>query len=226
MPRQALSAAAIDAFRQHIGAVAEHLFAVNGYEAVTMRSIAERAGCSAMTPYRYFEDKEEIFAMIKAGAFRRFADLQERAAAAAGDVSRRLVALGRAYVDFALAEPDAYRIMFELREEPRPYPELVEQEARAITPLRTAVRDAVAGGLLSGSPEILVHLAWARVHGLVSLHLAGKFRGPTKIDELIDALFSEPVPEPFARPAKRGTRSAVRNSTKRAKKGSRPSRAA
>jgi AcrR family transcriptional regulator len=204
MPRQPLSAAEVDAFRQRIAAVAEHLFAAQGYEAVTMRSIAEQAGCSAMTPYRYFEGKEEIFAMIKAAAFRRFADRQEQAAVATGaDPSARLIALGRAYVDFALAEPDAYRIMFELRQEPRPYPELVEQERRAIAPLRTAMSEAVARRRLSGSPEILVHLAWARVHGLVSLHLAGKFRGSIAIEELIDALFSDPTPEPFARPAKR-----------------------
>jgi AcrR family transcriptional regulator len=201
MPRQVLSAVEIDSFRQRIAAVAEHLFAVNGYDAVTMRSIAEKAGCSAMTPYRYFEDKEEIFAMLKAAAFRRFADGQERAYAASADASQRLVDLGRAYIEFALAEPDAYRIMFELREEARPYPELVEQEVRAIAPLKAAIAEAVAEGTLQGSPEILVHLAWARVHGLVSLHLAGKFRGETKIEDLIDALLTASTGEQVAQPA-------------------------
>jgi AcrR family transcriptional regulator len=226
MPRQALSAGEIDEFRQRIAGVAEHLFAVNGYEAVTMRSIAEKAGCSAMTPYRYFEGKEEIFAMIKAGAFRRFADLQERAYAASRGASKRLIALGRAYIDFALAEPDAYRIMFELRQEPRPYAELVEQEARAVAPLTAAVREAVAEGWLSGSPEILVHLAWARVHGLVSLHLAGKFRGATTIEDLVGALFSGPVGEPFARRVSDGKRAVIRDVVPRTTKRSRPRRVA
>lgn len=226
MPRQALRADEIDAFRQRIAEVAEHLFAVNGYEAVTMRSIAEKAGCSAMTPYRYFEDKEEIFAMIKAAAFRRFADGQERAYAASSDASQRLIDLGRAYIDFALAEPDAYRIMFELRQEPRPYPELVEQEVRAIAPLKAAIAEAVAEGTLEGSPEILVHLAWARVHGLVSLHLAGKFRGPTKIEDLIDAALSGPAGEPAAVRSKPAVHRTVRRGRPRAKNGNRTKRVA
>ena len=34
-----------------------------------MRGIAQELGCSAMTPYRYFENLEEIISMVRAQAF-------------------------------------------------------------------------------------------------------------------------------------------------------------
>ena len=45
-----------------------------------MRALAEDLGCSAMTPYRYFHDKQEILAAVRAAAFDRFADAMEKAA--------------------------------------------------------------------------------------------------------------------------------------------------
>ncbi len=40
---------------------------------MTLRALAAELGCSPMTPYRYFENKAELFAVVRADAFRRFA---------------------------------------------------------------------------------------------------------------------------------------------------------
>jgi len=53
------------------------LFAEHGPEAVTMRQLAAELGCSPMTPYRYFRDKDEILAAVRASAFDRFSDALE-----------------------------------------------------------------------------------------------------------------------------------------------------
>ena len=79
MPRN-LSATAVDAFRARLCAVAEQRFARSGVEGVTMRQLADALGCSPMTPYRYFRDKDEILAAVRAAAFDRFASALEEAA--------------------------------------------------------------------------------------------------------------------------------------------------
>src|SRR4030095_15871160 len=99
-------------------AAATHLFAAHGYDAVTMRAIAEELGTSAMAPYRYFSNKAEIFAMGRAEAYRHFADGQERAFHGSKDALERLFHMRTAYVRFALENPDQYRVMFELDQEP------------------------------------------------------------------------------------------------------------
>lgn len=187
MPRAPLSDAEIASFRRSAGEAATRLFATRGYDAVTMRALASELGVSPMTPYRYFEDKDEVFAMVRADAFRRFADRQEAAARTSDDPRERLGRLGRAYIDFALAEPDAYRIMFELAQPTtRSYPELEAEQKRAFSYLLEAVETPGTenDGLTAA------HLAWARVHGIVSLHLAGKLVMGRTLEELAEALFS------------------------------------
>lgn len=179
MPRVALAAADVDAFRARAAAAAMHLFAAQGYDAVTMRAVAAALGVSAMTPYRYLANKDELFALVRAEAFRRFADRLEAALAGepGGDPVARLLRLERAYVKFAVDDPDAYRIMFEVRTpaaaavEP---PEVARESRRAFGCLHRTIADAVAAGRLAGDPLTLAHLAWASTHGLVSLHLAGR----------------------------------------------------
>ena len=157
-----------------------HLFAEQGYAAVTMRSLGAALGVSAMTTYRYISSKDELFVLVRAEAFRRFADALVAALAAApsDDAVGRLFALKRAYVAFAIAQPDAYRSMFELRGgQPAKGPardELAAQSRRAFACLHGCVVDAVERGYLQGDPLTHAHLFWASTHGLVSLHLAGQ----------------------------------------------------
>jgi AcrR family transcriptional regulator len=189
MPRAALTHDEIQAFRERICAAAAHLFAASGYEAVTLRAIAAELGCSPMTPYRYFSGKDEIFALVKAAAFGRFADAQERAACAIEDPTERLAALGRAYLFFAVDEPDAYRIMFELRQGPAAdQPELQSEGERAWRPLRDGVAGAIEAGVLEGDVDTVAHVFWAGVHGLASLYLAGKLELGRTLEALVPAL--------------------------------------
>jgi AcrR family transcriptional regulator len=165
---------------------ATRLFAEEGYEGVTMRSLASELGCSPMTPYRYFRNKEALFAEIRTEAFRRFADRQAIAARAPRP-RQALLQLGRAYVQFALDEPNSYRIMFELQRAPkRRYPDLEAQQRRAFSYLYRAVKASRPGG----DALTLAHFHWAQVHGIVSLHLAGKLIMGRDLDVLCRAMFS------------------------------------
>jgi len=181
VPRPALIEEEIASFRRRAADAAMHLFAEQGYAAVTMRGLGAALDVSAMTIYRYLSGKDELFVLVRAEAFRRFADalVAALADAPADDPVGRLFELKRAYIAFALAQPDAYRIMFELRgmTEPPKGPardELASQSRRAFACLHGCVVDAVNHGLLAGDPLTHAHLLWASTHGLVSLHLAGQ----------------------------------------------------
>jgi AcrR family transcriptional regulator len=188
MPRAALHPDDVAAFRQKLADAAIHLFADLGYDGVTMRAVAAALDVSAMTPYRYVAGKEELFALVRAEAFRRFADRLEQGIERATDAVDRLKRLKRAYVKFALDEPDAYRIMFELRppeeKAARELPELQRESRRAFGCLQRCVQLAVDSGDLEGDPLTLAHLLWAGTHGLVSLHLAGRLQQGRTLEQL------------------------------------------
>jgi hypothetical protein len=62
---------------------------------------------------------------------------------------------------------------------------LGELERRGWVPMRTAIGDAIAAGTLAGDADDLAHLLWATIHGLVTLHLAGKLRLGRALADLV-----------------------------------------
>src|SRR5690349_13051795 len=115
MPR-VLSDADVADFRERLCEAAEKLFAEKGPDAVTMRQLASELGVSPMTPYRYFEDKDDILAAVRANGFNRFADALEAARASAKSPRAIGAAVGEAYVTFAFEHPHTYKLMFDLNQ--------------------------------------------------------------------------------------------------------------
>lgn len=209
MGRRARAAEEIEAYRDRIVEIATRLFAERGYAGVTFRSLADGLACSPMTPYRYFESKEDIFAAVRRTAYDHFAQIQEAAAAQSADPRERLAALGLAYVRFGIEETDAYRLMFSLAQpSPSNYPELRDAELRAWRPLRDAIGAAVAAGVLAGEPDVLANVFWSGVHGLVSLHVAGKLVYGSDVEHLVEpmllTLLAGNRPRPTDQPTRTG----------------------
>lgn len=194
MPRASLSESEVEAFRDALCDAATRRFAEEGYEGVTLRGLARDLGCSPMTPYRYFENKAEIFAAVRTAAFERFGEALEAALVASPSPAESLPALCRAYVAFAVAEPHAYRIMFELDQGPQ-----IQGRPSGDIPgwslMRAAVEQAVAAGIVRGDdPDTLAHLFWSGIHGLVALHLSGMLLLGRSLDELVEAFIERELP--------------------------------
>ena len=116
MPR-VLTETDVADFRDRLCEAAERLFAEKGPDAVTMRQLSAELGVSPMTPYRYFEDKDDILAAVRTSGFTRFAEALEAARAVGTDARSRGEAVGEAYVRFALEHPHSYKLMFDLNRE-------------------------------------------------------------------------------------------------------------
>jgi AcrR family transcriptional regulator len=210
--RRALTQEEIGAFRARLGAAAERAFAERGTEGVTLREIARAVGVSAMTPYRYFRNKEEILAYVRAAAFDRFSERMEKAHATAGAAGRKGRAVGEAYLAFALEEPDAYRLMFDLSQpDEESYPDLRHARARATRTMTSYMEDLVAEGRLAGDPKKLGLVYWAAVHGLVNLYMAGKIGDEGALREAHATMMrtltrgARPAPPPARRDARAGS---------------------
>lgn len=186
MPRT-LSEQEIADFREELCAAASRLFAQRGTDGVTMRALAEVMGISPMKPYHYFRDKEEILAAVMTRAFSRFIAALEEVNTMAGTASERATAKRHAYVRFACAEPDSYRVMFELpHPDPEKYPELQKAMDRARAAMRSSLDELVAEGLVEGNPELLGYVFWCSMHGAVSVYLSGKLDSAEQLEAILD----------------------------------------
>ncbi len=175
MAKKILSQSEIDAFKARVCEVAERRFAEGGVESVSMRQLAAELGCSPMTPYRYFRDKDEILATVRTAAFNRFARALESAGQDVADPRERARATGRAYLEFAFSQPDAYRLMFDMSQpDEGRYPQLAEAGERARRMMGAGIEMLAQAGQVHGDPQVLSYVIWAAIHGLVVLRLAGK----------------------------------------------------
>ena len=176
MPR-ILTPSDIAQFRSRLCDVAAQLFAELGHAGFNMRELAKRLGVSAMTPYRYFEDKDAILSEVRARAFARFADWLEEAyrrrPAMTGTHAGRMH-----YAQFAIQEQTQYRLMFDLAQPAATSsPLLASQERRAHAALVSYARHMVERGVLTGDLELLGLLLWSTPHGVAALYRTEKLSG-------------------------------------------------
>ncbi|HEX4179801.1 MAG TPA: TetR/AcrR family transcriptional regulator [Caulobacteraceae bacterium] len=167
-------------FRERLCEAATRLFVAHGAEGFTMRMLAADVGCATMTTYRYFKDKDELLAAVRARAYDQFSKALETASQAPGDSRAKAAAIGEAYVAFALANREAYRLIFDMSpSDTARFPDLARASARAHDSMTAYVRAMIDEGVLAGDPELIGRMFWAAIHGVVQLELTGVLpRGP------------------------------------------------
>ena len=156
----------------------------SGPEGIALREVARRVGVSHNAAYRHFGDREELLGEISHRAMARLtAAMRARIAAlpASDDASAgaraRLDQIGRAYVEFALAEPGLFRVAFAGK---------ADRDSPAVGPppgdgpyglLNAALDDLVDIGYLDPRRRPGSEVAcWAAVHGFAELCLDGPLR--------------------------------------------------
>jgi AcrR family transcriptional regulator len=142
-----------------------------GARDVTLSAVARRAGVSVAAPYRHFADKDALLAAAAEESFRLFADaLRQGSAAGGASRTERMVAMGRAYVRFALRHPARYTLMFGLGLRHESHPGLADASADAFGVLHDACKELVeAGDVEAEDPERLALQLWWLVHGAADL---------------------------------------------------------
>ena len=140
-------------------------------DAVTMRAVAGRVGCTPGAIYLHFADRTELVTEVCRRLFDALDRDMERAAGDHDHPLAELAALGHAYVRFGLRHPEGYRIIF------MGDPSLVSAHADVSEILSVGgfgrVVDAArrcmeAGCIASADPFAVATRLWIVVHGATS----------------------------------------------------------
>jgi AcrR family transcriptional regulator len=142
--------------------------AEHGIEGFSLRGVAKRAGVSHAAPAHHFRDANGLLTALAAEGFRRFVDKQKlRQQAADKDALSQLVASGMGYIDFAMAYPALFRLMFS---SDRPDHEAEELHVAASAAYRKLVEDVARLSEARAQPSPTeVMRTWAIAHGLADL---------------------------------------------------------
>lgn len=163
--------------RRRILDTARELFVNEGYDAISMRKIAQKIEYSPTAIYLHFKDKEALFAELCSGDFLKLAQTLS-SISEIKDPVERLRRTGRMYLDFALEYPNHYRLMFMAPHPPHEVPDRLRKgnpEEDAYAFLKAAVESTLKAGRFRPElkdAELIAQTLWAGVHGVASLQIA------------------------------------------------------
>lgn len=174
-----------------------------GAPALSLRAIARELKITAPAIYNYFPDRDALVTALIIDAYKSFGDsqLEARDAVPVDDVQGRMKAIGIAYRAWAHTYPQRYQLIFgtPIPGYEAPLMEVLPFGARSLSALVSVVEQLRVAGTLNiqsfpevkeeykagfdvwktygGNVDILslsvAMIIWARVHGIVSLEIAG-----------------------------------------------------
>jgi AcrR family transcriptional regulator len=151
---------------------AEAQLAEAGTEELSLRALARRVGVSQTAPYRHFSDKNDLLAALAARGYRKLLDALESAGqrAGAGPVEQ-MHAFAHCYVNYAVANPDLFKLMFGPTLQPqKTYPELYQASRETYELVRTIMRRGIEQGVFRDEDDhYLANAGWSGIHGLATL---------------------------------------------------------
>jgi AcrR family transcriptional regulator len=191
-----------EATRERLLAAAEKLSATKGFDAVTVRGVAQEARTTTRAVYALFGSKEGLEQALHQAMFTRLRDL-ERARNRSDDPREDLLELALAYRRWAVERPERYALAMHrfVGQGARPRSEeglAVSREA--LDELVQAVRRCQDAGLLAADlDDVVIHLR-AVVHGLAEFENLGML-GPDPerhwrafLLRVVDGYVREPAP--------------------------------
>ena len=145
-----------------------------GWQALSMRKIADEIEYTAPIIYEYFSNKEAILTELNKKGFLHLAKEVEDARDKHHKPAEQLEAMWMAYWNFAFKEKELYQLMFGITMNCCNGQKAPETEAPANL-IRDVIRQLMAGRDL---PETEVcrryYTFWSIIHGLISINLVNK----------------------------------------------------
>src|SRR5690554_4616148 len=167
---------------------AEEELSEHGIERFSLRSVAKRAGVSHAAPAHHFGDLRGLLTALAARGYERLIEFQDdRQASTGADPRSRIAASGLGYIDFAIAHPALFRLMFSSDRPDRDDPRFSTASLQTFEKL-VSETEAVANRNpyedLAAMKDLMA--SWALVHGLAELIVSGRAERPLGLAALRD----------------------------------------
>ncbi len=153
------------------------VLAREGTQGLSLRKVARRAGVSHAAPYAHFANKQTLIAAISTEGYKKlYMAMNAALLPYEHDPLRQLVEVSWAYVEWAMQDPDHFRITTSgVIEKERDFPAFVEASKKSYSLVEQIVMKCQQAGILaSGTLDLTAVSVWSLVHGLVSLLVEGQ----------------------------------------------------
>jgi AcrR family transcriptional regulator len=175
-----------DQLRDEIIVAAKQLLAAAANaDDVSIRAVADAVGVTAPSIYLHFADKNELLGAVVSDVFTTLDTAMLEAGAGVDSPMAKLRAYGLAYVQFALAHPEHYRIAT-MDPCPMPFVDEVMASSAFVHFNDTVIACIEAGIFPTGDPLPVTLDLWAAAHGIASLMIAKPFLPWGEVEAVAD----------------------------------------
>ena len=176
-------------------AAAHKILKDKGADSLSLRAVAAEVGVSHMAPYSHFKSKKSLFQEVAASGFDELASKMVSDSKELSSAPELILSYGVTYIEFALAQPQLYRLMLGQVENlgrrttnktddtdrliqtiPDVSPELQRSSKRPFDLLEKAFAQTSRNELKVKAQALG---AWSMVHGMAALLIEGHFEIPT-----------------------------------------------
>ncbi len=162
------------------------LVLAEGWQALSIRKIADAIEYSVPVIYNHFENKEAILLEFTREGFQLLNAQLEEAKQKHSSPAKQLEAMAYAYWNFAFANKEYYQLMYGLG---MPTCEIVRQIPemnKFSTTLQETIKELIANSKNPHADHFLkFHTYWSMLHGLISINMTGRSEAPDKLNQLV-----------------------------------------
>lgn len=159
-----------------------------GIEKFSLRAVAKRAGVSHGAPAHHFGDARGLLTALAADGYKRLLAVQTAREVAAGSDPRDvLIASGLGYLDFAQANPELFRLMFNSSIPNREDVRFFDIALAVFDHLVDRIQSVTQKNPYEDKDSMLdLMTSWSVVHGLAELLVSGRAERPLNLASLTD----------------------------------------
>ncbi len=172
--------------RESILRAAWTLVLAEGWQALSIRKIAEAIEYSVPVIYNHFENKEAILLEFTKEGFRLLNTQLIEAKQQQATPAKQLEAMAYAYWNFAFTNKEFYQLMYGLG---MPTCEIVRQipeMASFSSTVQETIKSLIVASKNPNTDYLLkFHTYWSVLHGLISINLTGRSQAPDKLNQLV-----------------------------------------
>ena len=172
--------------RSAILQAAWHIVTAEGWQALSIRKIAEAIEYSVPVIYDHFENKEAILLELTKQGFRILNEELTKAKRRSTDPEKQIEAMAYSYWEFAFDNKAYYQVMYGLG---MPSCETVSQisELKTFTNL---VLEPIKNLIEAGNPPhadamLKLHTFWSMLHGLISINMMNNAHEKQELNQMV-----------------------------------------
>ena len=161
-----------------------------GWQAVSIRKIAEIIGYSLPVVYKHFESKDAILEEFVKQGFELLSELMLNTKAKETTAEKQLTAMALAYFDFAFSKREYYQMMFGLGMPNCERANQINEIGKFSSIMVNTIQNLINEEELNEKIILKFHTFWSILHGLSSINMLNIAATPNEMQQrvLLDAV--------------------------------------